>query len=90
MNMQLKPGDLVMVVKPAPCCGDTSTLGHIFTVTHGHVSGYRCNACGVTAFVSGLIPLEGKYCAEPERLKKIDPPATGDSLPTRAEKEQKV
>jgi hypothetical protein len=26
-------GDLVVVVKPTPCCGDVGEIGHTFTVT---------------------------------------------------------
>ena len=33
--MNFKPGDLVMVVKPRPCCGNSDTVGHGYTVIEG-------------------------------------------------------
>lgn len=88
MSEQFKPGDLVMLVKPTPCCGSAASLGSIYTVSPGIVAMFRCLPCGTIAFGQDLVELDGEYCAERNRLKKIDPPATGDSLPTRAELEQ--
>ena len=43
-----KVGDLVMVVKPIPCCGAHQSLGHVGTVLRVYppMPGY-CPACGV-------------------------------------------
>lgn len=45
--MTFKPGDLVMVIKPAPCCGAPQSLGHVGTVVavYPPMPGY-CPVCG--------------------------------------------
>lgn len=45
--MTFKSGDLVMVVRPPPCCGAPQSLGHVGTVVavYPPMPGY-CPACG--------------------------------------------
>jgi len=87
---EIKPGDLVMVVKPRPCCGGLTNLGLTFTVGKIVRDSLRCR-CGVITHsdpiaTTGVINSRGR----PEAvlvccLKKIDPPAIGDTLPIREE-----
>lgn len=82
--MSIKKGDLVMVVKPAPCCGNDSAIGMTFTVSAVGNWTVLCIHC--LAFIPGHAaetPLGSGYLLS--RLKKIDPPAVDDSLPTRAD-----
>lgn len=82
--MEIKPGDLVMVVKPRPCCGYPSRYGFPFTVTLIEETMTICDACGETWTSLQAYEPNGTLC-DVSRLKKIDPPASGDSLPTRAD-----
>ncbi len=46
MDKPIGVGDLVMVVRPTPCCGCTDSIGDIFRVKWmGHLEGECCN-CG--------------------------------------------
>lgn len=89
MNTQLKPGDLVMVVRGTSCCG-YGKFGFMFTVKRIDAGVVKCPSCGRVTAYKQRVWNSGNRASGAERLKKIDPPATGDSLPTRAEKEQKV
>lgn len=83
----IKPGDLVMIVKPMPCCGDNATLGNVFIVKSISGSDGVCGACGdYQEFAMDALRPDGGY-TQLSRLKKIDPPAEGDSLPTRKDLE---
>ena len=43
----VKIGDLVMVIKPTPCCGSTRSLGMIFKVESMELlEGAKCSVCG--------------------------------------------
>lgn len=42
----MKVGDLVVVVKPSPCCGKTAAVGRVFVIANfyqGLVTCYSCN-----------------------------------------------
>lgn len=82
----IKAGDLVMVVKPAPCCGDSRAIGCIRVVLGIERSAWECSECG-GATVETCAVLGDEVGCELSRLKKIDPPADGDSLPTRKDLE---
>lgn len=83
--MDIKKGDLVMVVRPKRCCGDGSSLG-IVGVVLDMIPGSSCCGCGNVR--RGLVAhISGGLYGDPENLKKIDPPADGDSLPTRKDLE---
>lgn len=79
-----KPGDLAMVIKLSPCCA-RGTSGMIFTV--GSVSFQarsRCSMCGSVRTSTVVTRSDDSMRAiDVVRLLKIDPPADGDSLPTR-------
>lgn len=82
----IKPGDLVMVVKSSLCCGDVSRIGEIFRAQGVGIRPYAvCVHCGREATNYFGVHKRGRYWHSASRLKKIDPPAEGDSLPTRRE-----
>lgn len=83
----IKVGDLVMVVRKTRCCSRGKTTGKVFRVAKndGVVTG-ECGACGATV-TDEYIENEDGHGFSGYRLKKIDPPAEGDSLPTRADLE---
>ena len=90
MANDIKAGDLVMVVKPMPCCGNLSWLGRIFKAGLVESCRYECEACGrrsieVTAECGGVAPGGEVYSVEISRLMKIDPPAQPESTETRKE-----
>lgn len=84
----IKVGDLVMIVKPTLCCGVGKSLGQIFTVC-ALVDATRSifPRCGSTHAARLAQDGNDRRWCEIDRLKKIDPPAEGDSLPTRADLE---
>lgn len=74
--MTFKKGDLVMVVRPMPCCGCADGLGDIKTVDGIEAGGdWLCASCGqdldgiqaATFLPDDAIPIS--------MLIKIDPPA---------------
>lgn len=86
MSGDIKRGDLVMVVKAAPCCGASDSVGRVFTVADIVDEVGECNECGlVSASKLAVISYAERKAQDVYRLTKIDPPATGDSLPTRAD-----
>lgn len=89
MSANIKPGDLVMVVKPAPCCGSTSAIGWIGRASAGPewATCLTCNTCGRDDFnVSQYMEVEdGAYHVD--TLKKIEPPALEDDTETQRELE---
>ena len=89
--MSIKKGDLVMVVKPTECCGSTKSLGHIFTVTSVRVVTSVCGVCGDSAADINCEDSDRTGCL-PSRLKKIDPPSTGelDGVPVRKDVEAPI
>lgn len=82
--MTIKKGDLVMVVRPRKCCGNSSGLGRIFTLIEITREPLMCAYCGHIDDVA-VACLSGDVYGDAANLKKIDPPADGDSLPTRAD-----
>jgi len=89
MSAQIKPGDLVMVVRPAVCCGRTDAIGKTGVVEQNPAwaTYAQCDACGAISFeIGNLRTIEGG-CYHVQTLKKIDPSAEGDSLPARRDLE---
>jgi hypothetical protein len=41
----IKTGDLVQVIRPVRCCGDSTHLGEIFSVLSLSTKRMLCNAC---------------------------------------------
>lgn len=89
MSNDIKPGDQVMVVRVRSCCG-MGILGLVFTVAAVRSANTRCK-CGAEFWgdlVADAPPdVRGGGPVLLSRLKKIDPPAEGDSLPTRKDLE---
>ena len=83
MSEPIKAGDLVMVVKPSPCCGGTRAIGDVFIVAKLQFLWFNCR-CGAQHDFVAFDAADG-LVAEVCRLKKIDPPATGelDRVPVR-------
>lgn len=83
--MSIKKGDLVMVVIPSKCCGSAKDIGKVF-IAGGHYSGpQHCRSCGDET-VEDTVWISGERAVRPVyRLKKIDPPSTGelDRVPVR-------
>lgn len=88
--MTFKKGDLVMVVKPMPCCGNTSTIGRIETIDKV-VSGdeWQCHWCDkdLDDWIVALVQDDGLLTCT---LIKIDPPADQDQETTDKELEVAV
>jgi len=84
----IKPGDLVMVVKPKRCCGGGS-LGLLFTAGSSPFrSGWLCTQCQRSSTGAVITTHEGDgWVIEVDRVKKIDPLTEDDSLPTRRDLE---
>lgn len=80
----IKKGDLVMVVKPSPCCDRPEKMGLVFEARGIHDCIIECLLCGEEREGVG-VELENDKGFPIERLMKIDPPATGDTIPTRKE-----
>jgi hypothetical protein len=78
--MSIKVGDLVMVVKPVLCCGDSTSIGMIFTAGEKYEGLSKCTKCGSRDMTNGFW-VDGKYEVKDSfRLIKIDPPALPESL----------
>jgi hypothetical protein len=78
--MDIKAGDLVMVVRPNVCCGSTKYLGHVATVVDvamGEAS--VCLYCGDTRSVAKVV-LSSGVSGDSSRVRKIDPPALPESI----------
>jgi hypothetical protein len=86
----IKVGDLVMVVKPAPCCGSTKNIGKIFKVTELSAGGI-CS-CGALTKINekcartGDMTKNGLHISyQVNRLIKIDPPSLPETIETEKE-----
>ena len=78
MAEEINVGDLVMMVKPLPCCGDASFIGNIYTVTGFHDAGV-CAECGIVRTPCAF--LDNEYKVQPvSALKKINPPPIKESI----------
>lgn len=72
----IKPGDLVMVVKPIICCGNTSSIGYVFNPVKVEMTGRFgvCEHCGAISNPSICAHDSGGFAYDLPRLIKIDPP----------------
>lgn len=69
----IKPGDLVVVTKPTPCCGDTRSIGKPFRVAEiGDLWG-TCRRCGKFYFSSDALDKASGKWFPVSRLTRIDP-----------------
>lgn len=75
MTDQIKPGDIVMVVKPTPCCGSGVAVGWLFSVEIIGSGDGQCIRCSAGLpdiyFAAG----QDRIGYQVNRLKKINPPA---------------
>ena len=91
---EIKKGDLVMVCAPfkrhcngpktpSPDTGAPIKMGHVFRV--GRLwHGWTCPRCKMVVEDPSAQPDDGRWQSVSfSRLKKIDPPATGDEVSTR-------
>lgn len=68
----IRAGDLVVVVKPSPCCGDGSYIGKVYRVAKLSTGGVVCARC--LANHTGAVAWADRYHGfEFMRLKKIPP-----------------
>lgn len=84
MSGPIKKGDLVMVVGVTKCCGSSRNAGIVGRVTDVYRARKSQCWCGhITEETLALLDNEKRGVAY--RLKKIDPPATGeyDRVPVR-------
>ena len=77
MSEKIQPGDLVMVVKPTPCCGADKRVGQIGRVVSVGYEKFRCVHCLRRRFEFGA-KFEGGVAQPVERLKRIPPLDGGD------------
>ena len=87
MSAAIKPGDLVLVVRPNACCGSTTSIGTVGTVESNPSWGIyaECDCYGAVCWrVENFRTIDGG-AYHIDTLQKIDPPAEGDSVPTRRE-----
>jgi hypothetical protein len=80
----IKPNDLVMVVRPQPCCGDASGLGFVYAVDFIHSGDVTCTACRRHSLSDSAFPSRG-YGYLTSVLKRLDPPALEKSEEREAE-----
>lgn len=87
MSADIKPGDLVMVVRPSACCGESGHIGRIgiASLPPAWALTATCNFCGMKYFDTSkfFIVEEGGFHVDV--LKKIDPPALADDTETAHE-----
>ena len=89
--MEIKARDLVMVVKPRICCPERTKWGATREVLQTKIKGgddiyMRCPFCkNIYTYVGHASMLAKDSWVESYRLKKIDPPSTGelDRVPVR-------
>ena len=78
----IKKGDLVMVVRAYICehCGvNDSDVGRIYTAGDFYSGETRCSICDGDGSVDSAVWVGNDTVKSISRLKKIDPPATGET-----------
>lgn len=82
--MNFKPGDLVMVVKPTLCCGNTKKIGTSFVVSE---LSDRLGSCPYCGHISDEMAANDGVFANfiTRRLIKIDPLTEQDKTETLQE-----
>lgn len=71
--MTFKQGDLVMVVRPAPCCGFHHSLGRVFTVKKNATGQGECKHCGAITPAGHVTILDSGGPIQTNRLRLISP-----------------
>lgn len=86
--MTFKKGDLVMVVKSMPCCGNVSAIGRVERIDGvGPGSEWECNWCDKDMDDYCVALFSGDDGMPTCTLIKIDPPADQDQETTNKELE---
>lgn len=83
--MSIKAGDLVMIVRPSPCCIKPDAMGYIFTAGRVVHSDTTCLTCGHYNGPQSVVEFEPDHFVEESRLIKIDPNALKDDVPEKEE-----
>jgi hypothetical protein len=84
MSRPIQAGDLVMVVKPTPCCGSSKGIGRIFKVAVVDSDPNARCVCGKTSLAKkAWTEQDSGYFAS--CLIRIDPPAQDESVGTERE-----
>lgn len=74
MSEKISVGDLVMIVKPAHCCGYDKGLGIIFTVTGFFDNGLICDHCKTETSNERVALVNGEWLAvHLDRVRRIPP-----------------
>ena len=86
----IQVGDLVMVVRPTTCCGNWAAAGDIFKVLALDFGPSGCRWCPRVshnhfAIMSWSGPNDRPTSIELSRLKRLDPDALKDDVPTHRE-----
>ena len=68
----IRPGDLVMVVKPTPCCGGARRVGKLFVAGKIRNIYGICPQCGVSEYRLSTYNERGRWDVL-TRLKRIPP-----------------
>lgn len=83
MNNEIKVGDLVIVVKPTPCCGNEAVVGAPFIVSRIAMAKgrFHCSHCNTT-WPSQMVAdgLHKHFVYQLWRLKRIPPLEELDEL----------
>lgn len=82
MSADIKPGDLVMVVRPTQCCGSASSIGATGIVEQNPLWAIcaSCDACGDIDYdIDSFRTIQGGGYHF-STLKKIDPLALADEV----------
>ena len=71
----IQVGDLVMVVKPTPCCGNEKAIGDIHVVLEpvGLAPNTRCIYCNLLGPHIDTVKIAERLVIERYRLKRIPP-----------------
>jgi hypothetical protein len=80
----IKAGDLVMVVRPMPCCGNARSIGKVFEVRRVTRDLARCPHCKTEFEETYANAVNGRGWEVP-RLIRIDPPALPESIDAERE-----
>jgi len=76
-------GDLVMVVRPTSCCGNSKNIGAVFIVDDILINVGECAYCSIKEAVACAFEPNWKYgmgAYSLNRLKRIDPDCLRDDV----------
>lgn len=73
-------GDLVQVVRAAPCCKSEKDIGHAFTVDRVAVIAGMCNYCGQQSQSLNVAYEAGEGPWDAYRLQRIEPLEEKDEI----------